>query len=545
QVVGPIKPALMVLLAAVCCVLLIACTNVANLLLARASARRTEFAIRAALGATRTRLIRQMIIESLLLSSIGGVLGLLIALAGVPAIVSISENSIPRVSEIGINLRVLGFTAIVSLVTGVLFGIVPALRSSGKQTATGLKEGRRGMTGSVLHQRLLSMLVVSEVAIALVLLVAAGLMIRSFFSLNRVATGFNPRGVLTVGIGLPATTYPDLPKQAEFYNRMVSEIRIMPGVGSAAAVIRLPMMSQVATTSFTIQSKPVPQEMAPSADYRAVTTDYFKTMEIPILKGRDFTDREMKEAPDVVVINQTMAARFFPEGSPIGQHIQIFPDPTRWREIIGVVGDVKHASLEAETNPTIHIPMVQNTYPNALRNIYLVVRTTGEPKALVPGIRDRVRTLDKDIPLSQVQTMEEIVSRSLSQRRLSMSLLIIFAVLAALLAAVGIYGVMAYIVAQRTHEIGIRMAMGARAIDVLAMVLRDGAKLTSAGVAIGLIAAFGLTRVMASLLFGVSAADPITFVVISVLLGVVALLASYVPARRAARVDPIIALRND
>jgi putative ABC transport system permease protein len=253
----------------------------------------------------------------------------------------------------------------------------------------------------------------------------------------------------------------------------------------------------------------------------------------------------MKDAPDVVVINQTMATRFFPEGNPIGQRIQIFPDPTRWREIIGVVGDVKLATLDAETNPTIYIPMVQNTYPNALRNIFLVVRTNGEPKSLVPGIRARLRTLDKDIPLSQVQTMEEIVSKSLSQRRLSMSLLIIFAALAALLAAVGIYGVMAYIVTQRTHEIGIRMAMGARAIDVLAMVLRDGAKLTSAGVVIGLLVAFALTRVMASLLFGVSAVDPMTFIIIPLLLTIVALLASYVPARRAARVDPIIALRND
>jgi len=545
QVVGPIKPALMLLLVAVGCVLLIACTNVANLLLARASARRTEFAVRAALGATRGRLIRQMIIESLLLSSIGGVLGLLLALGGVPAIVGISANSIPRATEIGINLRVLGFTAIISLLTGVLFGIVPALRSSNKQTTDGLKEGRRGMTGSVLHQRLLSMLVVSEVAIALVLLVGAGLMIRSFLSLNKVAPGFNPKGVLTVGVGLPSATYPDLPKQADFYNRLVSDIRTVPNVDSAAAIIRLPMLGFNASTNFTIQSKPVAPENSPSTDFRAVTQDYFKTMGIPLLQGRDFIDREMKDAPDVVVINETMAKRFFQDRTPLGERIQIFPDPTRWREIIGVVGDVKLAGLDADTNPTMYIPMVQNTYPNALRNIFLVVRTGAEPKSLVPGIRERLRTLDKNIPLSQVQTMEEIVSASLSQRRLSMSLLIVFAALAALLAAVGIYGVMAYIVTQRTHEIGIRMAMGARAIDVLAMVLRDGAKLTSAGVALGILAAFGLTRIMASFLYGVSAVDPMTFVVISVLISAITLLASYVPARRAARVNPIIALRND
>lgn len=545
QVVGPIKPALLILLAAVGCVLLIACTNVANLLLARASARQTEFAIRAALGATRVRLIRQMIIESVLLSLIGGVFGLLFALAGVPAIVGISKDSIPRVGEIGINLRVLGFTAVVSLVTGVLFGIVPALRSSDKKTTDGLKEGRRGMTGSVMHQRLLSTLVVSEVAIALVLLVAAGLMIRSFFSLNSVAPGFNPTGVLTIGIGLPTATYPDLPKQADFYNRAATDIRTIPGIESAAAIIRLPMFGFNASTNFSIKTKPVSPENAPLTDYRAVTQDYFKTMGIPFFQGRDFTDREMKDAPDVVIINKTMANHFFPDVNPIGQQLQIFPDPNRWREIIGVVGDVKLAGLDADTNPTIYVPMSQNPYPNALRNIFLVVKASGDPRSLVPGIRERLRSLDKDIPTSQVKLMEEIVSDSLSQRRLSMSLLIVFAALAALLAAVGIYGVMAYIVTQRTHEIGIRMAMGARGFDVLKLVLRDGAKLASAGVVLGLIAAFGLTRILASLLYGVSTVDPLTFTIISVLLGLVALVASYVPAWRASRVDPIVALRND
>ncbi|MDQ2857009.1 MAG: ABC transporter permease [Acidobacteriota bacterium] len=543
QVVGPVRPALMVLLAAVGCVLLIACANVANLLLARAAARRTEFAVRAALGATRTQLIRQMVIESVLLSLMGGSLGLLLALAGVPALIGISANSIPRAAEIGINLRVLGFTAIVSLVTGVVFGLVPALRSS-KQTTQALREGRRGATGSVVHRRLLSTMVISEVAVALVLLVAAGLMIRSFLSLNSVAPGFKPEGVLTIGIGLPTVTYPDIPKQAAFYDRLLNEIRTVPGVESAAAAIRVPMLGFNANTGFTIQSRPVPQEIAPTVDYRAISQDYFRSMGIPILAGRDFTDREMKDAPDVVLINQTMAARFFPDGKPIGERIQIYPEPNRWREIIGVVGDVKLASLDAETNPAMYVPMVQNPYPNALRNISLVARTNGDPKSLAPGIRNALRSLDKDIPISQVQTMEEIVSNSLSQRRLSMSLLVVFAILAALLASVGIYGVMAYIVAQRTHEIGIRLAMGAKGADVLRMVLRDGAKLAVIGVAIGLIGAFALTRIMTSLLFGVSAVDPLTFAGISLLLTIVALLASYLPARRASRVNPMEALRN-
>ena len=544
QVVGPVRPALLVLMAAVGCVLLIACANVANLLLAQASARRTEFAIRAALGATRIQLVRQMTIESVLLSVMGGALGLLLALVGVPALTAISAKSIPRVAEIGLNPRVLGFTAIISLLTGVAFGLVPALRASGRQTTEGLREGRGGTTGSVVHQRLLGMLVASEVSVAMVLLVAAGLMIRSFLSLNSVAPGFNSQGAMTIGIGLPSAGYPDVPRQAAFYDRLVADIRTLPGVDSAAAAIRLPLLGFSAFTSFTIQRKPVPQANAPTIDYGAVTQDYFKSMGIPLLEGRDFNEREMKDAPDVVIIDKLLAQRFFPEGHALGERIQIFPDPNRWREIIGVVGDVKFAGLDADANPTLYVPMVQNPYPPALRNVFLVARTNGDPKSLVPGIRGRLRSLDKDVPISQVQTMNEIVSASLAQRRLIMSLLLIFAVLAAVLAAVGIYGVMAYVVAQRAQEIGIRMAMGARATDVMQMVLRDGATLAAAGVVIGAGAAFALTRMMASLLFGVSAADPATFAGISLLLTFVSLLACYLPARRASRVDAIAALRS-
>jgi putative ABC transport system permease protein len=300
-----------------------------------------------------------------------------------------------------------------------------------------------------------------------------------------------------------------------------------------------------ASTTFTIQGKPLAPQYAPGADYRPVTQDYFRTMEIPLLSGRDFTDREMKDAPDVVIINKTLEARFFPDRPAVGQRIQIFPEPTRWREIVGVVGDVRLVGLDTDANPTIYLPMVQNSYPNALRNVFLVVRANGDPKALVPGIRARLRSLDKDIPISQVQTMEEVVSGSLAQRRLNMSLLVVFAVLAAVLAAVGIYGVMAYMVAQRTHEIGIRLAIGARSTDVLKMVLGEGAKLAAIGVVIGLLAAFALTRIISGLLYGVSAVDPITFVCIPLLIAVVTLLASYVPARRASRVDPNLALRNN
>ena len=379
----------------------------------------------------------------------------------------------------------------------------------------------------------------------MVLLVAAGLMIRSFISLHRVAPGFNSRGAMTIGIGLPSAGYPDVPRQAAFYDRLLTDVRTLPGVDSAAAAIRLPLLGSNAFTSFTIQRQPVPQENAPTVDYGAVTQDYFKSMGIPLLEGRDFNEREMKDAPDVVIIDKLLAQRFFPEGQALGERIQIFPDPNRWREIIGVVGDVKFAGLGADANPTLYVPMVQNPYPPALRNVFLVARTNGDPNSLVPGIRNRLRSLDKDIPISQVQTMDEIVSASLAQRRLIMSLLLIFAVLAAVLAAVGIYGVVAYIVAQRTQEIGIRMAMGARAFDVMKMVLRDGARLATVGVVIGAGAAFALTRVMASLLFGVSAADPVTFAGNSLLLTLVSLFACYLPARRASKVDPIVALQNN
>jgi len=546
QIVGPIRTPLIVLLAAAASVLLIACANIANLLLARASARRGEFAIRAALGASRLQIVRQIIIESVLLSAIGGTLGLLLALGGVPLLINISADSIPRAAEIGINLRVLGFTAIVSLFTAIVAGLAPALRFSTNETISALKEGRRGATGGVAHHRLLRAFVVSQLAIALVLLVVAGLLIRSFLALNSVSPGFNPKGVLTLGIGIPAASYPDIPAQARFYDRLVTEIRTLSGVRSAASVIRLPVVGFNASTTFTIYGQAVAAKDAPSVDFRAVTQDYFKTMEIPVLKGRDFTDREIKGGPDVVIINKTMETRFFPNGDALGQRIQIFPEPDRWREIIGVSGDVKLQGLDADVNPAMYVPMVQNIYPNALRNVFLVVRTDdGDPKALVPGIRARLRTLDKEIPISQVQTMDDIVSASLAQRRLSMSLLVVFGVLATLLAAVGIYGVMAYTVAQRTHEIGIRLAMGARSMDVLKMVLGDGSRLALIGVVIGLLAAFGLTRIIAGLLYGVSAVDPITFICIPVLLASVTLLASYLPARRASRVDPIIALRNN
>jgi putative ABC transport system permease protein len=542
QVVGRIRPALMVLLGAVGCVLLIACANVANLLLARAARRRSEFAIRAALGASRGRLIRQLLTESILLSMTGGAVGLLLAIWGVPTLTGISAANIPRVEEIGISGKVLVFTLLVSLVTGAVFGIAPAIQSSNRRLTDDLKDGRRGSTGGVLHQRLLASIVVSEIALALVLLVGAGLMIRSFISINNVPPGFNPSGVLTMGISLSASRYSDIQQQAVFYERLLAEMNLLPGVESAASISKLPLGGASAWTSFTIKGKPVQAGSAPNADYRAVSPGYFKAMGIPLLGGRDLSERDAKDAPDVIVINQMMAEHFFPDEDPLGKRIQIYPEPTRWREVVGVVGNVKLLGLESEINPAIYVPLPQNPYPNAIRNGFLVVRAR-EPRSLVAAIRSGLRSVDKDVPISQVRTMEEVVSDSLAPRRLNMSLLAVFALLAAVLAAVGIYGVMAYVVTQRTHEIGIRMALGAQQAEVLRMVLGDGAKLTSIGVAIGLGAALGLTRIMSSLLYGVNAADIPTYACISLLLAIIAMLASYLPARRAARVDPIEALR--
>lgn len=542
QVTGKVRAALLLLLGAVGCVLLIACANVSNLMLARVATRQVEFAIRSALGAGRKQIVRQMVTESLLLSLTGGMVGLGLAYVGVRALLSISAENVPRTETIGINLRVLGFTLLVSTLTGLLLGIIPALRSSNSRATEGLRDGKRGSTRGVLHQRLLSALVISEVAIALVLLVGAGLLIRSFISLNNINPGFNPKGVLTLGIGLPSAGYPDLPKQARFYDQAITQIRTQPGVQSAAAVIRLPLFGANANTSFTIEGSNTRPQDAPITDYRAVTQEYFKTMGIS-LEGRDFTDREMKDAPDVVIINQAMAKHYFAGQDPIGKRIQIFPDPNRWREIVGVCGDVKLLTLDGQIGPTIYVPMSQNPYPNALRNVFFVVRGPS-PKSLVPGIREHLRSIDRSVPISQVKTMEEIVATSLSQSRLSMSLLVAFALLAAVMACVGIYGVMAYIVAQRTNEIGVRVALGAQSRDVLKLVLLDGAKLTVFGVVIGLIASFGLTRLLVTLLYGVSPMDVKVFVSIPVLLTVVALLATYFPARRASKVDPIVALRE-
>ena len=492
------------------------------------------------------QLMRQVLIESLLLSLSGGVLGLILGAIAMRILVNTVGADIPRVETIRIDLRVLAFTFVIAIVTGVLFGIMPALRSSQVNAVEALSDGRRGSTGGVLHQRLLSSLVVTEIAVAFVLLIGAGLLVRSFQAINKVDAGINPQGVTTIGVGIPLASYPDLPKQARFYDRVAGEIRsTVQGIDSVAIVNRLPVFGGVSSTTFISQSQPVSPEDAPSVDYRTATQDYFKVMGIAIKKGRDFDSREMDSAPDVAIINEKLAARFFPNKDPLGQRIQIFPFNDKWREIVGVVGDVKLTGIEAEVNPSIYVPLSQNPYPNALRNVSLVFRkTNGDPASAVAAIRSVVRSLDHGVPISKAQSMDKVISDSLAGRRFSVMLFVVFAGLATLLAFVGIYGVMAYVVAQRTSEIGVRMSIGANSADILKMIVSDGIKLAAVGIGIGAVTAIGLTRLIRSLLFGVGPSDPITFTAIVLVMLTVALLASIIPAVRAAAVNPLMALNG-
>jgi putative ABC transport system permease protein len=468
---------------------------------------------------------------------------MLIAVWGVPTLTSISASSIPRVEEVSVSLKALLFTLVVSLVTGVLFGIAPALQQSSKRLTEDLKESKRSATAGALHQQILNVLVAAEVALAVVLLVGAGLMVRSFISISRVSPGFNPRDVLTIGIGLTQPVYADVQQQARFYERFTEKISVISGVESSAGINRIPLFGFNSSTSFTFQGRPVQTGNEPTADCRITTPHYFKTMGIPLFKGRDFTERDLKDAPEVVIINSAMAEQYLLGEDPIGKRLQIYPPPARWREIVGVVGDVKLLGLDADTNPAIYVPLAQNPYPAAMRNSFLAIRVNKDAKGVVSAIRHEMKTVDSGVPVAQARLLEDIVADSVAPQRLNMLLLVAFAGLAALLAAVGIYGVMAYSVTERTHEIGVRMALGADSTDMLRMVLLDSARVTAYGLVLGIAGAFALTRLMATVLYKVSTSDPVTFAGISLLIVVVSFLASYFPARKASRVDPMVALR--
>jgi predicted permease len=545
DLVGDVRPALLILMGAVGCVLLIACTNVASLLLARATSRHKEMAIRAALGASRMRVIRQLLTESIVLSLVGGALGLLLALWGTDALVAISGDELPRAAQIGLDLRVLGFTLLMSAFTGVLFGLVPAIHSSKTDLNESLKEGGRGTSEGARRNRLRSTLVIVEVVFAVVLLVGAALLIQSLWRLQRVDPGINPRNVITFELGLPDVRY-DTKQQIAFYSRLQERLAALPGVEAASAVTPLPLSSSNMSISFEIEGHPVPRGERPSSAYRAVSLDYFRAMGIRLVKGRDFNAHDDHDAPPVIIVNEAYAERFFPGEDPVGKRVrpgisvETGRSPT-WREIVGVVSNVRHRSLNSDFTPEYYIP--ESQIP--LDTMVLVVKTASDPHGIINAVREEVRDMDKDLPLYNVRTMDEYISASVAQPRLITLLLVIFAGLALLLTAIGLYGVMSYSVAQRTHEIGIRMALGARPADVLRLVVRQGMALAGVGVTIGLAIAYFATQVMTSLLFGIGAKDPLTFAAIALIIIGVALVACFVPARRATRVDPMVALRYE
>ena len=540
QLTGDVRPALIVLAAAVAFVLLIACANVANLLLARATARQRELAVRAALGAGRARLVRQLLAESLVLSGIGGVCGLLLAWWALGFLRAVVAERLPiqRLEMVGIDPYVLLFTLAASLVCGLVFGAVPALTASGSTLTDSLKDGGRSGSGSR-GKRTRSAFVVVEIALALVLLVGAGLLLRSFVRLLDRNPGFDASRTITMRISLPQARYGGDGQRAQFLERFFQQVDALPGVEASGAISFLPLSGLGAATSMQIVGQPVPpQGQEPVTDVRVITHGYLKTMGVPLLKGRLFNEQDASDAKGRVVINETMALKHWPGEDPIGKRVRIAWDSLE-DEVIGVVGDVRHAGLDGEIRPMTYWPYARNPYGT----MTVTVRTAADPNRIVTSIAGLVRQLDPELVVANVKTMDEVVSDSVAQRRLTMLLLTIFAGTALLLAAVGIYGVIAYSVTERTQEIGIRMALGAQRGAVLRMVITQALVLAVTGIAVGGGGALLLTRLMEGLLFEVKPADPLTFGVVSGILTAVALLASYIPGRRATQVDPVIALR--
>ncbi|PWT91365.1 MAG: ABC transporter permease [Blastocatellia bacterium] len=541
--VGDIRPALLIMLGAVACVLLIACANVANLLLARAMTRHKEMAIRAALGASRLRVVRQLLTESVLLSLLGGAIGLLLAVWWSDLLVKLGKDDIPRAVQVGLDWRVLGFTLGVSVLTGFIFGLVPAFHSSNTALTESLKEGGRGSSDLGRRNRVRGVLVVAEMSIAVILLVGAGLLIKSLWRLQRVDTGLQPANVLTFNVALPDTRYPG-EKQSQFFKDLEQRLRGLPGAQSVSSVFPLPLSGDRFSLSFEIDGRPVAKKDQPSADFFTTDVGYFKTMGIPILKGRDFDEHDQHHSTPVIIVTEELARLHFPNEDPIGKRIKpgisTFDDEkSTMREIVGVVGNVRNRNLNTEPRPTYYVPQTQVPFSQMV----VVIKTTTDPHTLIQSVNTEVASLDKDLPVFGVKTMDEYLAASVTTPRFNTTLLSIFAGVALILTIVGLYGVMSYSVAQRTNEIGIRLALGAQSRDVLKMIVKQGLRIVLVGVVIGLVGAFALTGLIASLLFGVTTKDPMTFVAVAVLLMVVALVACYLPARRATRVDPMEALR--
>jgi putative ABC transport system permease protein len=535
--VGGSRTMLFILFGAVGFVLLIACANVANLLLVRAAARQKEIAMRTALGASRLRIIRQMITESLLLAIFGGALGALLAVAGVKLLVSLGEDNIPRTANVKIDATVLAFTLLISLATGLLFGLAPAIRTMKENLVDALKDGIRGGSEATVKNRTRSLLVVFESAIAVMLLIAAGLLIRSLVALQNVDPGFDPNNVLTLRVDLPRQKYNTPEKASNFFEQLETRVAGLPGVEAVGLITDLPLSGEARDMPYRVEGRPATSDIA-FVDFRRVNKNYFSAMRIPLRRGRNFTEQEVRQSDKAIVVSQAFVDSVFPNEEALGKRLIIWSGiRNEPYEIIGIVGDTRYQSLQGEPSATMYVPTRELLFVN------LVIRTQGDPLSLVGGVRKEVNALDPDQPIAAIRPMTEWVAMSAAGARYRTTLLGLFALLAMILAATGIYGVMSYSVAQRTQEIGVRMALGARPLDVLKLVVRQGMMLALIGVIVGLAGALALTRVMSSLLFGVTERDPITFVAVAALLIVVAFIACFVPAHRATRIDPLIALR--
>ncbi len=545
RVVGDTRQSLLILFAAVSFVLLIACANFANLLLARAAERQREFVIRGALGADRWRLIRQLLTESLLLSLAGGAIGVVLAYWGTRLLVAFKPDNLPRVTELGVDARVLGFTLGISILTGLVFGLAPAWAASRGRAGDALKEGGRSATAGSARQRLRSTFVVAELAVALILLVGAGLLIKTFWKLRSVEPGFNPDRLITMRVELPETRYEDVASQTRFRKQVLAGMNSLPRV-QAAMVSELPLSGDSLNHDFLVENRPpIAPGDEPSVETRSVLGDYFKVMQIPLQRGRDFAAQDFDEkAPRVGVANEALVRQYFQNEDPLGKRVRWARDPqVAWITIVGVVGDVKHFGLDLPEEPALYTPYTQiNPWK---RWMSFAARTQGDAAGTAQALKQEIWKVDSQLPVTRVETMSEVAASSFAARRFNMSLLSLFAGLALVLAAIGIYGVMSNAVTQRTQEIGIRLALGARAVDVLKLIIRNGMILVGIAVVIGLTGAFALTRLMRSLLFGVTPTDGLTIAVVSGILIAVAFLACFIPARRATKVDPLVALRYE
>ena len=545
RIVGESRRGLMVLFGAVGLVLLVACTNFANLLLARASEREQEVVVRSALGAGRGRIIRELLTESVLLSFLGGAAGLVLAFWSLDLLKLLSPEELPRIAEVRLDGMVLAFTFVVSLITGVVFGLAPAWQASRASLTGALRESGRSLTAGRSRQRLRSLLVIAEIAIALILLAGAGLLIRSLFHLRSVAPGFNVEGLSTMRIELPESRYAQIPEQTRYRENILEAINTLPGA-QAAMISEAPLTGRDLHHDFLIEGQQITPGDEPSLYSRSVMGNYFKVMGMPLLAGRDLSPDDRAGKPAVGVVNQAMVSEYFHNDNPIGKRIRWARSggPPRWIEIVGVVGDVRHFGLDRQEEPAIYWPYAQSDQPWK-RWMEIVVRNDASGTQAIAAVKKQIWSVDPQVPITRIASMREVTGRSMATRQFQMLLLTLFSVIAVLLAAIGIYGVMSQSVTQRTHEIGVRLALGAQGRDILGLVIRRGAILTGAGVTIGFVASMALSRVIESLLYEVTGRDPATFLIVVGVLALIALIACLVPARRASRVDPIVALRYE